>query len=171
MIASRCAKPSLGSAHRLRALTGFQNRRYAQLSRLERSPFVSASQLLRVLRAVICRPGGVLRLWLMSGALRMVLISGFAVYVVFAPARSWGSLASQHRPRGLPVRPQGGSLRTARRLSCVRPSTPVLVVRRWLLDPAQHGTFTFHSFQQVCTAPIMRRLLSLESGGQIFYSL
>lgn len=45
----------------------------------------SGHQPLRVLRAAVCCPGGVLRLWLMSGALRMVLISGFAAHLVFAP--------------------------------------------------------------------------------------
>jgi hypothetical protein len=34
----------------------------------------------------------------MSGALRMVLISGFAVYVVLAPAHPCGLLASQASP-------------------------------------------------------------------------
>jgi len=38
----------------------------------------------------------------------MVLVSGFAGYVVLAPAHPWGLLASQHRPRGLPVRPPRG---------------------------------------------------------------
>ena len=38
----------------------------------------------------------------------MVLVSGYAVYLVFAPAHPWGLLASQHRPRGLPVRPPRG---------------------------------------------------------------
>ena len=41
----------------------------------------------RALRAAVCRPGGVHRLWLRSSALRIALISGFAVYVVLAPAR------------------------------------------------------------------------------------
>ena len=98
MIASSCAKASLGAAHRLRALTGFQNRRYAKLPTLKRSSVVGASRSLRALRAVVSRPGGVLRLWLMSGASRMVLASGFAVYVVLAPAH----------PCGLPVRPPRG---------------------------------------------------------------
>ena len=44
----------------------------------------------------------------MSGALRIILVSGFAVYVVFAPAHPLGLLASQHRLRGLPVRPPRG---------------------------------------------------------------
>jgi hypothetical protein len=65
-------------------------------------------QPLRVLRAVACRPCGVLALWHISGAARRVLVSGFAVYLVFAPAHPWGLLASQHRPRGLPVRPPRG---------------------------------------------------------------
>jgi hypothetical protein len=65
-------------------------------------------QPLRVLRAVACRPGGVLALWHTPGALRMVLVSGFAVSFVCAPAHPWGLLASQHRPRGLPVRPPRG---------------------------------------------------------------
>ncbi len=38
----------------------------------------------------------------------MVLVSGFAGHVVLAPAHPWGLLASQHRPRGLPVRPPRG---------------------------------------------------------------
>jgi hypothetical protein len=38
----------------------------------------------------------------------MVLVSGFAGYLVFAPAHPWGLLASQLRPRGLPVRPPRG---------------------------------------------------------------
>ena len=62
----------------------------------------------RALRAAVCRPSAVLALWPMSGALRIVFVSGFAVYVVFAPAHPWGLLASQHRPRGLPVRPPRG---------------------------------------------------------------
>jgi len=46
----------------------------------------------------------------------MVLVSGFAVHLVLAPAHPCGSLASQLCPRGLPVRPpRGGSLSTARR--------------------------------------------------------
>ena len=35
----------------------------------------------------------------------MVLVSGFAVHLVLAPAHPCGSLASQLCPRGLPVRP------------------------------------------------------------------
>jgi hypothetical protein len=66
-------------------------------------------QPLRVLRAVACRPCGVLALWQMSGALRIVVVSGFAVHRVLAPAHPWGLLASQHRPRGLPVRPPKGA--------------------------------------------------------------
>ena len=46
--------------------------------------------------------------WHWSGALRIALVSGFAVHVVFAPAHPWGLLASQLRPRGLPVRPPRG---------------------------------------------------------------
>jgi len=38
----------------------------------------------------------------------MVLVSGFAGHLVFAPAHPWGLLASQLRPRGLPVRPPRG---------------------------------------------------------------
>jgi hypothetical protein len=38
----------------------------------------------------------------------MVLVSGFAVHLVLAPAHPWGLLATQHRPRGLPVRPPWG---------------------------------------------------------------
>ncbi|AGX86977.1 hypothetical protein Cenrod_0874 [Candidatus Symbiobacter mobilis CR] len=40
-----------------------------------------------------------------SGATRRVLVSRFAVHLVFAPAHPQGSLASQRRPRGLPVCP------------------------------------------------------------------
>ena len=65
-------------------------------------------QPLRVLRAVVCRPCGVLALWHISGAAHRVLVSGFAVHLVLAPAHPWGLLASQHRPRGLPVRPPRG---------------------------------------------------------------
>jgi len=47
----------------------------------------------------------------MSGALRMVLVSGFAVYVVLAPAHPIGLLASQASPVLVyPSAPQGGSL-------------------------------------------------------------
>ncbi len=88
--------------------SGEGNRRYAKWPSLERSPAACTPQPLRVLRAVACRPCGVLALWHMSGAARMVLVSGFAVYLVFAPAHPWGLLASQHRPRGLPVRPPRG---------------------------------------------------------------
>ena len=71
-------------------------------------------QPLRVLRAVACRPCGVLAPWHQSGAARMVLVSGFAGYLVFAPAHPWGLLASQLRPRGLPVRPPRGLPQPAR---------------------------------------------------------
>ena len=72
-------------------------------------------QPLRVLRAVACRPRGVLALGHQSGALRIGLVSGFAVYVVFAPTHPWGLLASQHRPPARSARlPPRGSLRTAR---------------------------------------------------------
>ena len=37
-----------------------------------------------------------------------------AVHFVFAPAHPWGLLASQHRPRGLPVRPPRGLPQPAR---------------------------------------------------------
>ena len=69
---------------------------------------VGAPRSLRALRAAACRPSGVLALWHMSGALRMVLVGGFAVHLVLAPAHPWVLLASQHRPRGLPVRPPRG---------------------------------------------------------------
>jgi len=39
----------------------------------------------------------------------MVLVSGFAVHLVLAPAHPCGSLASQLCPRGLPVRPPEGA--------------------------------------------------------------
>jgi len=65
-------------------------------------------QPLHVLRAVACRPCGVLAPGYQSGALRIVLVSGFAVYLVCAPAHPWSLLASQQRPRGLPVRPPRG---------------------------------------------------------------
>ena len=50
----------------------------------------------------------------MSGALRIGLVSGFAVHLVLAPAHPWVLLASQHRPRGLPVRPPRGLPQPAR---------------------------------------------------------
>ena len=51
----------------------------------------------------------------------MVLVSGFAVHLVLAPAHPCGSLASQLCPRGLPVRPpREGSLSTARRHAALR---------------------------------------------------
>ena len=46
VLASRYAKAALGVAHRWRALSGFQNRRYAKLPSLERSPVVGASRSL-----------------------------------------------------------------------------------------------------------------------------
>jgi hypothetical protein len=88
--------------------SGLRSRRYAKLPTLKRSPVVGAPRSLRALRAATCRPGGVLALWHISGASRMVLVSGFAVRLVLAPAHPWGLLASQHRPRGLPVRPPRG---------------------------------------------------------------
>ena len=43
-----------------------------------------------------------------SQALRAcVLISGLRPCITVCPAHPWGLLAAQHRPRGLPVRPQG----------------------------------------------------------------
>ena len=98
-------------------------------------------QPLRVLRAVACRPGGVLALWLMSGALRMVLVSGFAVYLVCAPAHPWGLLASQHRPRGLPVRPPRGlpqNRAKARYLAAPTPSTRSDLEALMLLKSGMH---------------------------------
>ena len=93
----------------LRALSGEGNRLYAKLPSLERSHSrrrfpVSSCPTRRRLRAlvVVVAPGH------QSGAARMVLVSGFAVHLVFAPAHPWGSLASQLRPRGLPVRPPRG---------------------------------------------------------------
>ena len=65
-------------------------------------------QPLRVLRAIGCRPSGVLAPWHLSVASQMISVSGFVVHLVFAPAHPWGLLASQHRPRGLPVRPPRG---------------------------------------------------------------
>jgi hypothetical protein len=88
--------------------SGEGNRRYAKWPSLERSSVVGAFRSLRVLRAAVCRPIGVLALWHLSGVLRIVLVSGSAVHLVFAPAHPWGLLASQHRPRGLPVRPPWG---------------------------------------------------------------
>ena len=87
---------------------GLRSRRYAKLPSLERSPVVGAPRSLRALRAAASRPSGVLALWHMSGASRMVLVGGFAVHLVLAPAHPWVLLASQLRPRGLPVRPPRG---------------------------------------------------------------
>lgn len=87
---------------------GLSSRRYAKLPSLKRSPATCTPRSLRARRAVVCCPSGVLALWHMSGALRMVSIRGCAVYLVCAPAHPWGLLASQHRPRGLPVRPPRG---------------------------------------------------------------
>ena len=68
---------------------------------------------LRALRAVVCCPSGMLALWLMSGALRMVLVSGLAVHLVFAPAHPWACLLRSIACAVCPSAPQGGSLRTA----------------------------------------------------------
>ena len=50
---------------------------------------------------------GVLALWHMSGATRMVLVSGFAGHVVLAPAHPMCLACFAASARGLPVRPQG----------------------------------------------------------------
>ena len=69
---------------------------------------------LRALRAVACRPCGVRALWHQSGAARRVLVSGFAVYLVCAPAHPWGLLASQASPaRSARPPPKGISLHTS----------------------------------------------------------
>ena len=70
---------------------------------------VGVPRSLRVLHAVACHPSVVLA----PGQLvrRYALCFGqwpAARYPVFAPAHPWGLLASQHRPRGLPVRPPRG---------------------------------------------------------------
>lgn len=88
--------------------SGLRSRRYAKLPSLERLPVGGAPRSLRALRAAACRPWGVLTLWHLSGAARRLLVSGFAVHLVLAPAHPWGLLASQHRPRGQPVRPPIG---------------------------------------------------------------
>ena len=67
-------------------------------------------QPLRVLRAVVCRPSGVLALCHTSGALRLVSVSGFAVYVVCAPTLGACLLRSIARAV-CPYAPQGGSFR------------------------------------------------------------
>jgi len=94
---------------------GEGNRRYAKLPSLERSPVVGAPRSLRALHAAACRPHGVLALWLMTGAARIVLVSGFAVHVVFAPAHPWACLLRSIARAVCPSTPQGGSLRTAPR--------------------------------------------------------
>ena len=58
---------------------GEGNRLYAKLPTLKRLPAACTSRSLRALRAVVCRPCCVLALWHLSGALRIVLISGFAL--------------------------------------------------------------------------------------------
>ena len=77
-------------------------------------------QPLRVLRAVACRPCVVLALWHMSGALRMVLVSGCAVYLVCAPPtlracllRSIARAVCPSAPKGLPQN------RASQLVSCV----------------------------------------------------
>ncbi len=94
--------------------SGLRSRRYAKLPSLERSPVVGAPRSLRALRAAACRPSGVLALWHMSGASRIGLVGGFAVHLVLTPAHPWVLLASQLRPRGLPVRPPRGLPQPAR---------------------------------------------------------
>jgi len=89
------------------------NRRYAKLPTLERSPVVSAPRSLRALRAAARRPSGVLALWHWSGAARRVLVSGFAVHLVFAPAHPWACLLRSIARAVCPSAPRGGSLRTA----------------------------------------------------------
>ena len=88
---------------------GLQKRRYAKLPTLKRArqPPALPSRFASYVQSA-GRPSGVLAPGHQSGAARMVLVSGFAVHLVFAPAHPWGSLASQLRPRGLPVRPPRG---------------------------------------------------------------
>jgi len=80
-------------------------------------------QPLRVLRAVACRPCGLLASGYWSGAARMVLVSGFAVHHVCAPPTHGPRLLRGFGAR-LPVRPQGapcsaalGSRRLRRRVA------------------------------------------------------
>ena len=89
--------------------SGLQKRRYAKLPTLKRArqPPALPSRFASYVQSPV-RPSGVLASGYQSGATRMIVVSGFAVYLVFAPAHPWGSLASQLRPRGLPVRPPRG---------------------------------------------------------------
>ena len=83
-----------------------------------RSPVVGAPRSLRALRAAACRPSGVLALWHLSGVARIVLVSGFAVHLAFAPAHPWVLLASQASParsarpppKGAPSEPRQGTV-------------------------------------------------------------
>ena len=94
---------------------GLQKRRYAKLPTLKRArqPPALPSRFASYVQSAV-RPCGVLALGAQSGAARIVVVSGFAVYLVFAPAHPWGLLASQLRPRGLPVRPPRGLPQPAR---------------------------------------------------------
>jgi hypothetical protein len=90
--------------------SGEGNRLDAKLPSLERSPAAYTPRSLRALRAVVCRPCGVLALWHISGASRMVLVGGFAVQLVLAPAHPMASplrgigpaLVCPSAPKGLP---------------------------------------------------------------------
>ena len=93
---------------------GEGNRRYAKLPTLKRLPAACTSRSLRALRAVVCRPSGVLASWHWSGALRNVFSSrlrrlscvcprpplGLACFAA-SPARS-----ARPPPKGAPSEPR-----------------------------------------------------------------
>ena len=90
--------------------SGLRSRRYAKLPLLERSPVVGAPRSLRALRAAACRPSGVLALWHMSGALRIVLVSGLRPSILCLPPptrgpcllRGIGARSARPPPKGAP---------------------------------------------------------------------
>jgi hypothetical protein len=122
VVTSRYAKAALGVDHRMCALTGLQNRRYAKLPTLKRLPDACTSRSPRALRAAVCRPYGVLAPWHWSGAARCVVGQWPAAsHVVCAPAHPCASplrgISPARRSARLPPkgRPQSGA--KTRRLS------------------------------------------------------
>ena len=115
VFASRYAKAALGVVHRLRALTGLQNRPYAKWPELgagesavgaPRSHSRPTRRRLHALLAVVAP-------WHQSGASRSVLVSGLRpVMLCVPPPAHRGLAAARHWPRAPVARPppEGGSL-------------------------------------------------------------
>ena len=109
VLCSRCAKASLGAHHRFAPLQVSKigvmqsGLRWKRSPSRRRSPVASRPTRRQLYALVVMGIVAYVRRFAHCFVQRPP-----AVHVVFAPAHPWGLLASQHHPRGLPVRPQRG---------------------------------------------------------------